>query len=200
METGALKINPRFEDRSREGKDHIMDFTRFDRWTRALTAATSRRTTLIGLALGGFALASRPNSATAGKKSKKLKRNAFGCVDVGNACRGKDGNCCSGICQGKKPKKGKKDTSRCIPHNVLGCQVEQDQCAGTPAQCGSNPMGVCYRTTGNASYCGVMGACFECKTDADCEAAGGFGAGAACVVCANECAPTGGTACFAAAP
>jgi hypothetical protein len=176
-----------------------MDTTRFDRWTRALTASASRRTTLVGLTLGGFALANRPNSAAAGKKSKKLKRNTYGCVDVGKTCRGNSGNCCSGICEGKKPKKGKKDKSSCVAHNALGCQVEQDQCAGAPAQCGFNPMGICYRTTGNASYCGVLGSCLACRTDADCVAHNGFGQDAACVVC-SECALTGGTACFAAAP
>jgi hypothetical protein len=59
-----------------------MDIARFDRWTRALTASASRRTTLAGLTLGGFALANRPSSASTGKKRKKLKRNAHGCVDV----------------------------------------------------------------------------------------------------------------------
>jgi hypothetical protein len=182
-----------------------MDAPRFDRWTRSLTGFASRRSVLglvgaaLGLAATRFPGITAPKKKQKKKTSKKLTRNSFGCVDVGKACRGNSDNCCSGICEGKKPKRGKKDKSRCVAHNVLGCQVEQDQCAGAPAQCGSNPMGLCYRTTGNASYCGVLGACFACKTDADCEAAGGFFEGAACVIC-SECALTSGTACFAAAP
>lgn len=183
-----------------------MDAPRFDRWTRSLTDTASRRSVLglAGAALG-LAVTRFPGIATAKKKHKKkspkkLTRNSFGCVDVGKACRGKDANCCSGICQGKKPKKGQKDTSKCVAHNVLGCQVEQDQCAGAPAQCGTSQFGLCYRTTGNAGYCGVDGGCLACQTDADCVAYNGFGQDAACVVCADECAPTGGTACFAAAP
>ena len=47
------------------------------------------------------------------KKNKKPKNNAFGCLNVGQACNGKNDKCCSGICDGKKPKKGKKDKSKC---------------------------------------------------------------------------------------
>jgi hypothetical protein len=180
-----------------------MDPKHFDNLSRYLSDASSRRsifTRIAGAAVAAVAFQMPGMAGARNKKktSKKLALNTFGCVDVGKACRGKDANCCSGICEGKKPKNGKKDKSRCVDHNVLGCQVEQDQCAGAPAQCGSSTMGLCYRTTGNASYCGDLGSCFECKTDADCEAAGLL-EGAACVIC-SECAQTGGTACFAAAP
>ena len=80
-----------------------------------------------------------PSVVGAAKQRKqhrqKLKRNAFGCVNVGGKCRGKDGNCCSGICDGKKPKKGKKDTSRCAGHDASTCLAGQDTCAGTFFPC-----------------------------------------------------------------
>jgi hypothetical protein len=56
----------------------------------------------------GLGAASFPDVLQAKMKRKKLKHNQFGCVEVGNACRGNCANCCSGICQGKKPKKGRK--------------------------------------------------------------------------------------------
>lgn len=180
-----------------------MDGTQFDNMTRFLTDASSRRSVLGRISGAAWAAVAvrRPETAEARKKMRKKKPsfNEYGCVDVGKACRGKDAHCCSGICQGKKPKKGKKDKSRCVAHNVLNCQAGQDQCAGIPAQCGSSPMGLCYRTTGNASYCGVAGGCLECQTDADCVAQGGFGQDAACVVC-PDCPGDLTTACFAAAP
>jgi hypothetical protein len=171
-----------------------MNGARFDRLSRTITRRNG-----LGL-LAAFGLANIAAAQASAKKKKTLKKNEYGCVNVGGTCRGKDANCCSGICDGKKPKKGKKDKSRCVAHNVLGCQAGQDQCAGNSAPCGSGPMGFCYRTTGNAGYCGEAGGCLDCQTDADCVAHGGFGAGAACVVCQDECALTGGTACFAAAP
>lgn len=87
-----------------------MDTDRFDHVSRACWQMLSRRhlASILGLA------AVIPTLAKAKRKrKKKLKRNGFGCVNVGGKCRGKDAACCSGICQGKKPKKGKKDTSRC---------------------------------------------------------------------------------------
>jgi hypothetical protein len=54
--------------------------------------------------------------------------------------------------------------------------------------CGTG--GVCYQTTGQASFCAEFGTCSACKKDADCEAS--HGPGAACAVCAT-C--PGGTLC-----
>jgi hypothetical protein len=169
-----------------------MDASHFDRWTRSLTDASSRRGFLRGLIGGtlGVAAARVPSAVAAKKKSKKLKRNEYGCVNVGGKCRGKDANCCSGICQGKKPKKGKKDTSECSAHDVEDCQPHQDG-SGSEAEnhCPDKPAAFCYRTTGNGSFCGFGGAgmCVDCARDTDCEA--DFGAGAACVIttyCPNE--------------
>jgi hypothetical protein len=172
-----------------------MDATHFDRLTRTIPALLSRRGILrgIGSAALGLGLARVPGTATA--KNKKLKRNGYGCVDVGNACRGNDANCCSGICQGKKPKRGEKDKSVCVAHNARTCTNGQDSCLQGNITCGT--MGICLQTTGKAEYCGKAGACAVCTKDADCEAT--KGPGAACAICAASCAGTGGTACYAAA-
>ena len=178
--------------------------------TRSLTSVPSRRDVLRGLAAAGLgpgvpwfrqtAEARKKNK----KKEKKPKSNAFGCLDVGQACRGKDATCCSGICQGKKPKKGKKDESKCVAHNAGICSADSDSCnSGVAVACNAgDPTCFCVLTTGNAGFCGQFtagtdGHCRFCSKDTDCQAE--FGAGAACVflgrACTAICAATGGTAC-----
>lgn len=172
-----------------------MDASRFDYLTRSLTDMPSRRGLLRGLSAAALGLAAIriPDGVGAKKKrKKKVVRNAFGCVDVGGKCRGKDANCCSGICQGKKPKQGKKDTSTCVAHNEGECQAGQDSCLETDVLCGE--FGDCFSTTGKAGFCGADADCVVCQKDADCEPI--KGQGAACVVCA-VCAGTG-TACVLA--
>jgi hypothetical protein len=130
------------------------------------------------------------------KKKNKPQTNAFGCLNVGQHCNGKDDTCCSGICDGKKPKKGKKDKSKCVGHDANICQSGFDLCQGVIATCSNG--GACVTTTGNAPFCaGGTGVCTVCSRDPDCVAAG-FGTLAACVVCNSECPETGGTVCFAA--
>ena len=168
-----------------------MDASHFDRATRSLAAASSRRLLLRGLATLGLALAHLPSRVRAKKRKKKLKFNEFGCVNVGGKCRGKDNVCCSGICQGKKPKKGNKDKSKCVAHGVGGCQPDQDHCVDFQGNaCPDNASASCWRTTGQSSFCGDGGnsACVVCAKDVDCEAL--YGAGAACVVCV-DCSQTG---------
>jgi hypothetical protein len=181
-----------------------MDSDRFDVLTRTLTTASSRRRVLAALgslvSLGAF-----PASAKKGKKkAKKSKRNAFGCLNVGQPCRGNSANCCSGLCQGKKPKKGKKDTSKCLGHNAGICIADADSCtAGVEVPCNpGNPSCFCTLTTGNAGFCaafsgGPAGHCRVCRKDTDCEPE--FGEGAACLVlggiCTSLCLATGRTAC-----
>jgi hypothetical protein len=129
-------------------------------------------------------------------KNNKPENNAFGCLNVGQHCNGKDDTCCSGICDGKKPKKGKKDKSKCVGHDANICQSGFDLCQGVIATCSNG--GACVTTTGNAPFCaGGTGVCTVCSRDPDCVAAG-FGTLAACVVCNSECPETGGTVCFAA--
>ena len=130
------------------------------------------------------------------KKRNKPDNNLFGCLNVGQHCNGKDDKCCSGICDGKKPKKGKKDKSTCVGHDASTCLTGFDLCQGVGAACSNG--GACFTTTGNAPFCaGGNGVCTVCTRDPDCVAAG-FGAQAACVVCNSECPETGGTVCFAA--
>jgi hypothetical protein len=159
-------------------------------------AALTRRaaTRLLGGLTAGSVLGSLGHGVAVAKKHKhkrKIKRNEFGCVDVGNACQN-DGQCCSGICQGKKGK------AKCKAHDVDVCRAGQDSCDVGTFFCTtpSGPEGVCYTTTGNAGYCGALGGdCFACNKDVDCLPF--CGAGAACVQCAPCLNTVGsGTACI----
>jgi len=174
-----------------------MDTSRFDAFTRSLPAHASRRAVAAGLlaALGlvsetpfSHATSARKNSGK--DKKKPLVFNALGCIDVGGRCRGNSANCCSGICQGKKPKKGKKDKSRCVAHNVGSCLPGQN--AFPPAPCGTD--GLCAATTGKAMFCGTeFGVCADCTKDTDCVETAGLGA--ACIIVPGQCASIGGRAC-----
>ena len=184
-----------------------MDGSLFDTLARSLANARTRRgalATVLGATVGLF---SRDDADAKKGKGKKPKVNEFGCIDVGKACRGKNGKCCSGICQGKKPKKGKKDKSKCVAHNTGVCNADTDTCTvGAPALCNpSNPNCLCTLTTGNAGFCGSftgngaggINECRVCRKDTDCQAE--FGSGAACVVlggiCTSQCLATGRTGC-----
>jgi hypothetical protein len=199
--------------------------------TRALARLPSRRDVLrgitgVGLGLGTLNLV---DSAGARKKDKPWKKdrprrkvdrrgarrlifNEYGCVNVGKPCRGNNANCCSGICEGKAPRKGKPDRSRCVAHNASICTGSSSLCStGIPPACNPNSaMSTCVRTTGNAGFCadfktgsesqGASYYCRDCSKDIDCQAE--FGPGAACVVydgiCSQFCTATGGTACMPA--
>jgi hypothetical protein len=192
-----------------------MNQHRFPVVPRSLSAFPSRRDILRGLAGAGLGLGFlyRHESTGAKKKrkhkqkNKKAKPNAFGCLDVGKPCGGNDAKCCSGICEGKKPKKGKRDSSRCVAHDAGICTPGSDVCKlEGVAECHpSNSSCHCVRTTGNATFCGDTGGtgdgpaslCRVCHQDTDCQDE--FGPGAACVVyeglCSDYCAETGYTAC-----
>jgi hypothetical protein len=178
-----------------------MDPRRFDELVRDFPTAR-RRDLLAGLAGGLIAalpLASPPSARARNKKKRKkgLQRNDFGCVDVGKACRGNDANCCSGVCDGDKPKQGKRDQSRCAAHDASTCVAGQtiDDCGGVDVPCttSANLEGDCVTTTGKAPYCFADGDCFVCKKDADCVPF--CGPQAACIPCGGECVETGNTAC-----
>jgi hypothetical protein len=154
-----------------------LDAHGFDRWTRSL----SRRAIAGALGLGALGLPTLLEAKKhKHKKKKKVKFNDFGCVNVGNFCKN-SGQCCSGVCQGKKGKK------KCKAHNESTCTTGQhtDFCGGTDASCVSSAgvPGVCETTTGNAGYCAVVGICDACTKDADCIA--DFGPDAACIVCSG---------------
>jgi hypothetical protein len=189
-----------------------MDHHRF----RPLTHMPSRRDVLRGLTGTAISLTSlrSPNTSEARKKRKhkrkrdKLQRNEFGCVDVGGNCLGDSVNCCSGICDGRKPKQGKKDSSVCVAHDTAGiCFADSDTCTvGLDVYCNAdNDHCFCFLTTGNVGFCGDFevasgsdSICRDCAKDTDCQDE--FGPGAACVflgaACSANCPDTGRTACL----
>ncbi len=171
-----------------------------DRLARTLAGARTRRGVLRRLisvlGLGVIATHVSDDAAAKKKNRKKPKKNAFGCLNVGKACNGKNSTCCSGICHGKRPKHGEKDKSECKAHGEGSCQPSEDLCLfNTEFPCSGVPGANCYRTTGNASFCAELGFCMDCKKDTDCEPT--HGAGAACVVC-TTCGGEIDTACFSA--
>jgi hypothetical protein len=183
----------------------LLDGSQFDHLTRHLIAASSRREFVRALGGGGLAAlivgplgAFDANSKRKHKKRKpkKPKLNAHGCVNVGDACQN-GGQCCSGICTGKKSKK------TCRAHDTGGCVAGtlSEACGGARVACRTNTgaLGHCATTTGNAGYCLMYSFCIACQTDADCQAADGgvLGPTAACIPCA-DCAETGGTMCATA--
>lgn len=171
-----------------------MDAPPFDQLDRSLISNASRRGFLsslaaaIGLAAMRFSGGVEAKKKRKNKQPKKLKRNAFGCVDVGGPCRGNSANCCSGICERETPKQGKKDASRCVAHDTGGCQAGQSSTgcgasADVPCTTTTGLSGSCLTTTGNGGYCFFDGSCRPCRRDADCQAE--FGPQAACAVCAD---------------
>src|SRR5215204_6717723 len=106
-------------------------------------------------------------------------------------------NCCSGICVGNEPEKGRKDHSHCLAHNQSTSQVEQQPsvCGGTEVECETltGATGRCATTTGNGTFCAALLGCASCRQDTDCERF--CGAGAAYIPCAGPCANQSGTIC-----
>ncbi len=171
-----------------------MDAMQFARWTRRRFGFS-----VAGVAGSLLPVVDAPRPTTAGTRKKhKPKKNAYGCLNVGKPCRGKDRDCCSGRCDGKKPGSGEKDRSRCVAHHVGTCTPALDDCVSSVGTaCNPDlPFAVCYRTTGKASFCGnaVVGGCIECRDDRHCESIG-FPKGSACVVCPS-CEGGEGTACI----
>ena len=170
-----------------------MEHDRFDHLARVLSRHPSRRTLagMLGLGVLGLVGGAQFEVVSARKKrKKKVKKNEFGCVDAGKFCKNA-GQCCSGICQGKKGKK------TCKAHNESTCVTGQTEigCGGrvnVACQTTAGEDGQCDTTTGNAPYCVADGGCAACKKDADCVAT--CGAGAACIRCGG-CDANGGTAC-----
>lgn len=193
-----------------------MDAAHFDRMTRTLAGSVSRRTALriaaVVATMAANQAASGVHAKATGKKNKARRRrrrnsnaqipaveptpNAYGCLSVGQPCLGQNELCCSGLCEGPEPKKGKQDQRTCAARNTGDCVAAQDSClVGQNVPCLSN--GVCTQTTGQSTFCAWLGVgkCMECKHDADCFL---LGPGAACIVCPVSC-PQSTTACFAAA-
>ena len=174
-----------------------MDGKRFDSLARTVGRRPSRRDAFQALAAAGIAAAAARlglGTEPAAAAQVRVERR-FNCSAVGQKCKGKDSNCCSGRCKGKGSKKGRRDKSKCVAHDQGSCTADQDTCSsGRRAACGGGSGGGCLKTTGNASFCGQVQTgqtpprlrCHNCETDIDCENAG-FGRGAACVVCESNC-------------
>lgn len=182
----------------------------FDRLTRLLDVSVPRRGVL-ALGISAVGLGASHHEARLARKKKKAAPNEFGCLNVGQPCRGKDSSCCSGVCQGKKPKPGKRDNRKCAGHNEGQCSLTRDLCAVSEpvlARCNPNNLeSYCFVTTGQGAVCGLTADftndlnCRACARDSDCTAAG-FPPGSACVVmnagpvsCGN-CATTNFRACM----
>ena len=166
-------------------QEEHMESEYFDRLARAVSTRLPRRSLsgLLCVSSAGLSSVSLPQLAEARKnkkKKKKVKKNDFGCVNVGKYCKN-DGQCCSGICEGKKNKK------KCQAHDESTCQAGQDLCLGVDVPCTTTKgdTGQCVTTTGNAPYCFSGGDCFPCSKDSDCVAF--TGVGSACIVCVSEC-------------
>jgi hypothetical protein len=202
-------------------EEFAVDADRLAAVIRSFSSLPSRRDLLrgfgaVGIGLGALRL---PHVAEARKKhkvsNKKRKKkqhtppqpifNRFDCAAIGQPCLGDNTLCCSGVCEGAAPVKGKPDTRVCAAHNAAVCTPESNMCTqGTSVFCNPNhPLSVCVLTTGDAGFCADLtangrGLCRICTKDTDCQAE--FGAGAACVVlgsaCSTVCPATGGTACL----
>ena len=202
-----------------------MDQHHLTTWTRSLSSLPSRRDVLRGLAGAGLGLSAlRLSDAVAAKhknkKGKKRKRkktsqtpitpppftlpplvfNQFGCVEVGQPCRGDNTNCCSGICQGSAPTPGQPDTSRCAAHDTGTCRQDIEGLCTIPdlflATCNNRTDCGCIRTTAGSNYCAELfggpgfSQCVSCERDADCIAAGLPAASACAPVSPGRCAGT----------
>lgn len=175
----------------------------------ARRTATLTRRTALGAMLGGVgaghALDGEAKNRNKRRKRRKRKNqnqnkntavaNAFGCLNVGDRCDDTDLQCCSGVCQKEPGGKGKSQQSFCVAHGEGSCRADQDACVNGDASANQYDVnGICFRTTGQAGFCGrgESGDCFTCRTDVECEALSG--PGSACVVC-SECEAAGGTGC-----
>jgi hypothetical protein len=182
-----------------------LDSSQFDELIRSLTG--SRRSLVSGalavtagwLGISG-ANAKKKHKHKHKKRKPKAKPNAFGCLNVGDACQSEE-QCCSGICEGKKGKR------KCVAHNASVCGTDTDLCTtGQLTLCNvTSPSSACVVTTGQAGFCGDFTdggdkLCRDCRKDTDCQEE--FGAGAACVsyggICAPLCAAGINTACVPA--
>jgi hypothetical protein len=199
-----------------------MDHVRFDDITRSLgTPATRRglvrlltRSSLAVLAGSAFGASHVDAKKKRHKKKKKAPLpppafNQFGCLDVGQPCAGDSSQCCSGVCEGSPPKKGKADTRVCAAHNAGACTTSRNRCNSVDpglAICNPNSQfAACLVTTGNAPFCGTLFnfdpavTCQTCSKDADCLAVG-FPSGSACVqlggTFCNGCEATQNRACL----
>src|SRR5687768_12771659 len=152
-----------------------MDQQQFTAWKRALSSVPCRRDVLrwlggAGLGLGALRLsgvvARKKHTNKRKKKNKKKKKspqpafNQYGCLEVGQPCRGDSSLCCSGICEGTAPKKGKPDRRVCAAHDTGTCKQD-----GVLAPCNNRTNCGCFRTTAGSDVCAELfppSACAAC--------------------------------------
>ena len=182
-----------------------MDSNRFDSLAVTVGRRRSRRGAIQALGAAALAAASvrLGLSEEPAVAAQVEDERHFGCLNVGQACNGDDSKCCSGRCEGRPGRRGRRrngrrrdrtDRSRCVAHNEDICTAGQDTCAtGLAVACGFRNRGACFQTTGNAGFCGrIEGAsppsfrCEVCSKDDDCVALG-YGNESACVVCESDC-------------
>jgi hypothetical protein len=194
-------------------KEFSLDVREFDSFAQWFVHRLNRRTILgwlrgMVLTAGATGL---PTEVVAKQRSQPASLNQFGCIDVGQKCRGQCALCCSGVFTGKKPKKGKKDNRTCIAHGAGICTPALNFCVAQNAidsLCNlPSTSATCFLTTGNAGFCGEATGfnpllnCRLCSTDKDCESFG-FPVGSACTIiqgnpgCDNVCAATQGRGCL----
>lgn len=179
-----------------------MDGSRFDGFTRSLTA--SRRSLVAGaLAHAGGWLSANSIDARRKRKHKKKKHkpkaepNEYGCLEVGDPCSNAD-QCCSSICEGKQGKQ------TCRAHETGTCKQDGPQiCVIDPPlalTCNNDDTCRCFGTTAGSIACTrhQVESCANCQKDADC-AALGYPPGSVCAPftvgpCAGQC--ESGTACL----
>src|SRR5687768_12225265 len=165
----------------------MMDHIQFDAITRSFGTA-SRRTlgravvggglgALLGSAFGALDTdAKKKRHKRKGKKRKHTQQNPpvstvppgapplvfnqYGCIEVGQPCRGDSSLCCSGICEGTAPKKGKPDRRVCAAHDTGTCKQD-----GVLAPCNNRTNCGCFRTTAGSDVCAELfppSACAAC--------------------------------------
>lgn len=156
-----------------------MDTSRIDHLIRRVSVRLSRRTLAGTLGLAALAHPLAIDASKKRKKKKKIRRNAFGCVNFGGYCK-RGGQCCSGICQGKKGRK------KCLDRGAGGCQpgFSTVTCGGEDVPCPSQD-GVCTTTTGNAGFCfrTKFAEALNCRRDADCAV---VDPAAVCILCGGS--------------
>jgi hypothetical protein len=158
----AIRCGPCHRDDASESalmKGSRMDAHRFDRFTRALTLASTRRQVtrgLAGLAFGG-AIWSTPTAA----RKKKPKKSC-------GPCRVKKRGKCKGSRPSETPCKG---DGRCF----AGTCIPKPACLGYASDCSNAGSGPCCSGTCLAGIvCGYGGPESTCLSDLDCEAAQGL--------------------------
>jgi hypothetical protein len=138
-----------------------MDERRFDRWTRTMAGAASRRGVVRGAAVAVVAaIVHRAAGADAAALST--------CATNGEPCDpANPGGCCSGACAKSGGRR------RCKPaRGALGCTVEHNGCIeGMGGSCPGNRKGGCIVRDSGKPYCALSASCFPCAIDADCDQA-----------------------------